>query len=97
MCPPNTDVTIFAIYKCHSSVAGVGRRAGAEPQRSAAPDRRPIVRSSQPHPFLPSEHPLARLVEDLAELEETRVALIAPPWPAALLGPATQLFITDHR
>ena len=25
MCPPSTDVTRSAIYKCHSSVAGVGR------------------------------------------------------------------------
>ena len=31
LCPPNTDVTVSAIYKCHSSVGGVGRRAGAEP------------------------------------------------------------------
>jgi hypothetical protein len=37
--------------KCHSSVAGVGRRAVAEPRRSAAPDRRPIGWSSQPHPL----------------------------------------------
>ena len=35
MCPPNTDVTISAIYRCHWG----GRRAGAEPpgQRSARP------------------------------------------------------------
>jgi hypothetical protein len=29
LCPPNTDVTVCAIYKCHSAVAGVGRRPGA--------------------------------------------------------------------
>jgi hypothetical protein len=51
MCPPNRDVTVSAIYKCHSSVVGVGRRAGVKPQRSAAPERRPIERSSQPHPL----------------------------------------------
>jgi hypothetical protein len=44
------------------SVAGVGRRAGAEPPRSAALDRRPIGWSAQSHPFLPSERLLARLV-----------------------------------
>jgi hypothetical protein len=32
-----------------TNVRGVGWRAGAEPMRSAAPDRRPIDRSSQPH------------------------------------------------
>jgi len=31
------------------SVARVGRQAGAEPRPSAAPDRRPIERSSKPH------------------------------------------------
>src|SRR6516225_12112066 len=32
MCPPNTDVTRSAIYRCHSSAARVGRRAGAKPR-----------------------------------------------------------------
>ena len=48
MCPPNTDVTVSAIYKCPFTVIELGRRAGAEPLRGAAPDRRPIERSSQP-------------------------------------------------
>jgi len=34
-----------------TNVTGVGRRAGAEPRRSAAPDRRPIDRSLKPHPL----------------------------------------------
>jgi len=40
---PFRNVTVAAL--------GVGRRAGAEPQRSAAPDRRPIERGLQPHPL----------------------------------------------
>jgi hypothetical protein len=58
-CLPFTNVTL--------AVVGVGRRAGAEPRRSAAPDRRPIDRGRQSHP-LPSERPLARLVEQLSRL-----------------------------
>jgi len=34
-----------------TNVTEVGRRAGAEPRRSAAPDRRPIDRSLKPHPL----------------------------------------------
>src|SRR5690242_8793169 len=32
-----------------------------------------------------------------ADLEETGITLIAPARPTATLGPATQLFVTDHR
>jgi hypothetical protein len=46
---------------------------------------------------LSSERPLARLVKSSADLEETGVRLIAPARPTATLGPATQLFIADHR
>jgi len=42
-CLPFTNVTLAGLR--------VGRRAGAEPQRSAAPERRPIDRSSQPRPL----------------------------------------------
>jgi len=46
----------------------------------------------------PSEQPLARFVAlRSADFEETDVALIAPVWPTAMLGPAAQLFIGDHR
>lgn len=31
VCPPNTDVTVSAIYRCHSSVVGVGRARSAAP------------------------------------------------------------------
>jgi hypothetical protein len=30
LCPPNTDVTVSAIYKCHCQRRRVGRRAGVE-------------------------------------------------------------------
>src|SRR5947207_5271124 len=80
------------------TVVGVGRRAGAEPLRSAALDRRPIDRSSQPHPLSTERAPArsARRVRS-ADLEETGIALIAPTWPAATFGFAAQLFIADHR
>jgi hypothetical protein len=77
-------------------MAGVGRRAGAKPQRSAATDRRPIERSWQPVD-LPSERPLARLVGSSADLEQAGVALVAPARPAAMLEPTAQLFVADHR
>jgi 8-oxo-dGTP pyrophosphatase MutT (NUDIX family) len=48
MSSPNRDVSVFPNLKM-SVRLGVGRRAGAEPQHSAAPERRPIERSSQPH------------------------------------------------
>jgi hypothetical protein len=42
VCQPDTDVILSAIYKCHPSVAGLGRRARAEALRYAgalpAPD-----------------------------------------------------------
>jgi hypothetical protein len=67
LCPPNTDVTISAIYKCHSSVAGGGRQAARSPRRSAAPDRRPDALCLKTAPFvLPSGRQLARLVEKLS-------------------------------
>ena len=68
VCPPNTDVTASAIYKCHSSVDGVGRRAGAEPsvaQRSTD-DRFTGARNRTR--YLPSGRQLARLVEQLSRL-----------------------------
>jgi hypothetical protein len=47
------NLVVSTNYRCHrlchlemSVSPGVGRRAGAEPRRSAAPDRRPIERSS---------------------------------------------------
>jgi len=47
---------------------------------------------------LPSGREPARLVErSSADLEETGVTLIAPARPATRLGPAAQLFVTDHR
>ena len=39
LCQPDTDVTVSAIWNV--TLIGGGRRAGAEPMRSAAPDRRP--------------------------------------------------------
>ena len=53
----------------------------------------------KPHPFvLPSGREPARRVErSSTDLEETGVTLIAPARPAARLGPAAQLFVTDHR
>jgi hypothetical protein len=65
-------------YRCHGfchldlpfrnvTPRWLGRAAGGRgAQRSAAPDRRPIYWSSQPHPFLPSERPLARLVDQFS-------------------------------
>jgi hypothetical protein len=47
VCPPNTDVTVSAILKCHCRRGR--RRAGAEPRRSAQLDRRPSHRRSKPH------------------------------------------------
>ena len=48
------------------TAVGVGRRAGAEPQRSAAPDRRPIERSSKPH-HLSAERAPARSARRAAQ------------------------------
>jgi hypothetical protein len=39
MCPPNTDVTVSAIYKCH--YRRVGRRVAPKPRGSAALDPDP--------------------------------------------------------
>ena len=49
MSSPDRDVSDFP--NLEMSVRWVGRRAGAEPLRSAAPDQRSIDWSSQPHPF----------------------------------------------
>jgi hypothetical protein len=55
-CVHQIEMSLFLPFRNVTvAVLGVGRWAGAKPQRSAAPDRRPIGRSSQPHPFLPSE------------------------------------------
>jgi hypothetical protein len=46
----------------------------------------------------PSEQPLARFLALRSDdFEEADVALIAPARPTAMLGPAAQLFIGDHR
>jgi len=51
---PGAQSNVSTKYRCHRvchlqmsllAVVGVGRRAGAEPLRSAAPDRRPLDRS----------------------------------------------------
>ena len=89
----NTGGAVSAIYRRHWG----GRQAGAEPRRSTAPDRGPLYGCLKPHRlFLPTERRRARLVERLTVLEETGVTLITAAWSAATLGPATQLFITDH-
>ncbi len=52
---PDRDVSDSRNLKMSVAAAGVGRRAGAEPRRSAAPDRRPTCRRAKPLPvFLPS-------------------------------------------
>src|SRR5260221_5666392 len=65
LCPPNRDVTISAIYRCHWVRAAGGR--GARAKRSARP-----TTAAQPWPqhllFLPSNRMLARLVERLSRL-----------------------------
>jgi hypothetical protein len=48
------------------NVTVVGRRAGAEPRRSAAPDRRPIERRSKPH-HLSTERAPARSARRTAQ------------------------------
>jgi hypothetical protein len=55
MCPPNTDVTLSAIYKCHPRQLGLGGGRVRSPRRSAAPDRRPQYGGSKAlRVFLPS-------------------------------------------
>jgi hypothetical protein len=57
MCQPDTDVTEAAIYKCHSSVGGVGRRSGAALRGAPRPTgaRFMVLRSCETVPFfLPS-------------------------------------------
>src|SRR5947208_16569918 len=49
-CVHQIEMSLFLPFR-NVTVVGVGRRAGAEPQRSAAFDRRPIDRSSHPHPL----------------------------------------------
>src|SRR5205823_5502963 len=49
-CVHQIEMSLFLPFR-NVTVVGVGRRAGAEPQRSAALDRRPIDRSSHPHPL----------------------------------------------
>jgi hypothetical protein len=61
-CAPRSPAALFCIHQIQMSlflpftdvtvtVAEVGRRAGVKPWRSAAPDRRLIDWSSQPHPL----------------------------------------------
>jgi hypothetical protein len=81
--------------------AGVGRRAGAEPQRRAAPDRRPNAPELAAAPvsfYRASASPLGSERRS-ADFEEPRVALIAPTWRslAAMSGFAALLLIADHR
>jgi hypothetical protein len=55
VCPPNTDVTLSAIYKCHPRQLGLGGGRVRSPRRSAAPDRRPQYGGSKAlRVFLPS-------------------------------------------
>jgi hypothetical protein len=72
---------------------------GGRVGKGAAPDRRTIDRSSQPHPFYQTSINSTRSArrEGSADLEEADVALIAPTRPAATLGRAPELFIADHR
>jgi hypothetical protein len=50
-CLRNLEMSLIVPFR-NVTVAGFGRRAGAEPMRSAAPDRRPPRRSPTQHPFL---------------------------------------------
>ena len=49
MCPPNTDVTISAIYKCHWHRAAGGREAPGVAQRPTTPATRML--ETAPHVF----------------------------------------------
>src|SRR5512132_3557458 len=91
LCPPNTNVTVSAIYRCHWGRA-------RSPLRSAAPDRRPMHQSRKLHRlFYRASVSSLGSQKSSADLEETGIALIAPAWPTATFGSATKLFIADHR
>src|SRR5512132_4200165 len=91
LCPPNTNVTVSAIYRCHWGRA-------RSPLRSAAPDRRPMHQSRKLHRlFYRASVSSLGSQKSSADLEETGIALIAPAWPTATFGSTTKLFIADHR
>jgi hypothetical protein len=57
----------------------------------------PILPDSQLRWWFDRMRVLARIITSLADFDETSLALIAPARPAATLGPATPLFVSDHR
>jgi hypothetical protein len=78
VCPPNTDVTVSAIYKCRSSVSGVGPRAGAEPLHSATPDRRPATAPETARLFSGVGAGSLGSLSSSVDFKKTRVVLITP-------------------
>src|SRR3954447_12436250 len=69
ICVHHLEMSLFLPFR-NVTVAGFGRRAGAEPVRSAAPARRP------PYGHRASVSPLG-LSRNLADFEQSRIALIA--------------------
>ena len=71
MCPPNTDVTVSAIYKCHRH-RGLGRAAGGReaPGVAQAPVPTPAMGMAETAPAcLTGLAPPARLVQRLSRLQ----------------------------